>query len=87
MSNNIPGIEGISEVSDAQSNDDPQYNEAGERAFVTGLVDEANEKEEHDQAVGVLKKCVDSIDSHFKKVLATHEKDFMAAYQVNNFLA
>ena len=64
---------------DLQEDDPDQFPITGVR-IKTGLPDESNKKDEHLQAVGTLNKCVESIDSHFKKVLKTHESDFMSAY-------
>lgn len=49
--------------------------------FLTGLTDEELQKKPHFVSLDVLMGCVFSIDSHFKRVLVTHENDFMSAYQ------
>jgi hypothetical protein len=72
MSNTEIVKEEDNEGSDMGSQGD-RYNGADNRAFVTGLRDETNEKDDHVQSIDTLKNCVDSIDSHFKTVLATHE--------------
>ena len=69
---------------DAEENDGGRYDDAKNRGpFLTGLTDETKKKKPHLYSMGILNKCVDSIDSHFKQVLVTHENDFMSAYQVS----
>ena len=70
------------ELNEDRMNDPDSFPMTGVR-IKTGLPDESQKKDEHLQAVDTLNKCVQSIDSHFKKVLVTHENDFMSAYQVS----